>query len=270
MENAGIVVPSLTIHNDIGRGRDTAFAMEDVLAQLVRTQTQQAQSLVALQDAMTALGQHLMKPEKPTEPSKVLTKQGGEDDIEAYLEVFERTAGRERWPKAEWAGILAPSLTGEAQKACRDLALPDVNNYDVLKAAILAHYGHNLQTRAQRFHSWSYDSAAPVRPQVAALIRLTRGWLTTGDGPSALDRVVMDRCIRALPADAKRHASQSSPRTVDELIALLENHQVTTELMQGSRMENPRPSRSEPRQDKTEEGGCGRTESTPDHPDGAA
>uniref|UniRef100_A0A8D0A1J1 Uncharacterized protein n=1 Tax=Sander lucioperca TaxID=283035 RepID=A0A8D0A1J1_SANLU len=126
----------------------------------------------------------------------------------------------------------------------------DVNNYDALKAAILAHHGHNLQTRAQRFHSRIYDGV-PVRPQVAALMCLTRGWLTTRDGLPALDRIVMDRCIRALPADAKRHASQSSPQTVDELVALLENHQVTVELMQSSRIHVQRPSRSDPRGDKT-------------------
>ncbi|KAK9533242.1 hypothetical protein VZT92_008376 [Zoarces viviparus] len=49
--------------------------MENALAQLIYTQTQQAESLTALQDAMTTLGQHLIKPERPTEPSKVLTKQ---------------------------------------------------------------------------------------------------------------------------------------------------------------------------------------------------
>lgn len=215
--------------------------MEDALAQLVQTQTQQTQSLRALQDAMTTLGQHLMRPERLTEPSKVLTKQTGDDDIEAYLRVFERTAERERWPPAEWAGILAPFLTGDAQKACQDLGPSEVNNYDVLKATILAHYGHNLQTRAQQFHSWSYDATAPVRPQVATLMRLTRSWLTTGAGPSALDRVVMDHCVRALPRDAKLHASQSSPKTVDDLVDVLENHQVTVELMRSSRQEGNKP-----------------------------
>nr|XP_040058772.1 uncharacterized protein LOC120834693 isoform X2 [Gasterosteus aculeatus aculeatus] len=220
--------------------------MENALTQLIQTQTQQAQSLQALQDAITTLGQHLVKPERPTEPSKVLTKQTGEDDIEAYLEVFERTAERERWPRAQWAGILAPFLIGEAQKACRDLSPADVNQYGALKAAILAHYGHNLQTRAQQFHAWEYDATAPVRPQIATLMRLTRSWLTSGEGPPAIDRVAMDRCIRALPGGAKRHASQSCPETVDALVTLLENHQVTVQLMQSSRP----PSQSDPRRDR--------------------
>ena len=47
----------------------------------------------------------------------------------------------------------------------------------------------------------------------------------------------MDRCVRALPGDAKLHASRSSPKTVDDLVELLENHQVTVELMRSSRQE---------------------------------
>ena len=167
--------------------------MENAILHLVKNQAEQAKSLQALQDAMTKLGQTLTNAPPLTDPCKVLTKQTGEDDIEAYMDLFERIAGRTQWPRDQWAGILAPFLTGEAQKAYRDLPLTDVNDYDRLKQAILAHYGHNLQTRAQRFHSWVYDPAVPVRPQIAALMRLTRAWLISGEGPQAVDRVVLDR-----------------------------------------------------------------------------
>ncbi|KAJ8401511.1 hypothetical protein AAFF_G00384300 [Aldrovandia affinis] len=36
----------------------------------------------------------------------------------------------------------------------------------------------------------------------------------------------MDKCICALPNDAKRYAAQTSPTNLDGLIMLLENHQV--------------------------------------------
>ena len=221
--------------------------MEGLLNALVQAQSQQTQILQALQERLGQVCQTMVTTGRRTDPSKVLTKLTKEDDVEAYLEVFERTASREKWPQAEWAGILAPFLSGEAQRACRDLSGDDVNSYRALKVAILAHYGHNLQSRAQRFHAWTYDPTAPVRPQVAALVRLTKDWLTGGEGPTAIDRIVLDRCIRALPSDAKRHAANSSPGTVDALVGVLENHQVTTELMKTSRQENPRSMRVEPR-----------------------
>lgn len=141
-------------------------------------------------------------------------------------------------------------LTGEAQKACRDLSATDAANYGTLKASILAHYGCSLPARAQQFHAWGYDPTQPVRPQVATLARLMRSWLTSGDGPPAVDRIIMDRCVRALPNDAKRYAAQTSPNSLEGLITLLENHQVTVELMKTTRQENPRASRPDHRPER--------------------
>ena len=49
-----------------------------------------------------------------------------------------------------------------------------------------------------------------------------------------LDRLVMDRCIRALPPGAKRWASGNQPGSVNDLVKLLENHQVTQRLCGGT------------------------------------
>ena len=48
-------------------------------------------------------------------PTKRFTKMGPDDDIEACLEIFERTAARERWPADQWGYILTPFLTGRAE-----------------------------------------------------------------------------------------------------------------------------------------------------------
>jgi hypothetical protein len=74
--------------------------------------------------------------------------------VEAYLEVFERTARQESWPEDQWAHILSPFLTGPAQQASQDLARKRASQYSVLKQALLAYYGYSLAVRAQRFHEW--------------------------------------------------------------------------------------------------------------------
>ncbi|XP_072772650.1 uncharacterized protein [Nerophis lumbriciformis] len=171
---------------------------------------------------------------------QVLTKLSGEDDVEAYLELFERTAARKKWPVAEWGSILAPFLTGEAQRVCSDLALADAQDFKKLKKAILDSQRCSLPARAQQYHNWTFQPTQPPRQQVAALLRLTHRWLTTEGNPPSVDRLVIDRCIRALPPDARKYAAQVSPLTVEQLVALLENYQVSMERLRATRMETAR------------------------------
>ena len=173
-------------------------------------------------------------------PSEVLTKLSPDDDVEAYLNLFERTAARERWPLADWGSILASFLTGDAQRVCHDLALADARDFNKLKGAILASQGLSLPARAQRFHGWGIQVSLPPRPQLAALTRMTHSWLTSPGDTPLVERIVIDKCIRSLPPDARKYASQVSPTTVDALVALLENHQVSSEMLRFTRTEMPR------------------------------
>ncbi|XP_063281813.1 uncharacterized protein LOC134566029 [Pelobates fuscus] len=63
------------------------------------------------------------------------------DDMEAYLTTFERIATREEWPPGQWAGLLAPCLSGESEKVYDDLPLSQAQDYDRLKAEILTRLG---------------------------------------------------------------------------------------------------------------------------------
>ncbi|XP_061092802.1 uncharacterized protein LOC133125102 [Conger conger] len=204
--------------------------MEAVINELARSQR-------ALQEAVVELCRLSPRDRSRRTPRDVLMKMTGDDDVEAYLHVFERAAQREEWPQADWAAILAPFLTGEAQQAYRDMAQADAIDYLKLRKAILARYGFSLPARAQRYHDWSYDASQPARSQIAALTRLTKSWLAEEDGPPLLERVVLDRCTRALPKEAKRFVAQMGPTSVELLVGLLENHQVTQKMLQSDRTE---------------------------------
>ena len=64
-------------------------------AQTAAIQRETAESLALLREAVLRLTQHAVRDSPSAVPTSRLTKLGPEDDVEAYLEVFERTAQRE-------------------------------------------------------------------------------------------------------------------------------------------------------------------------------
>ena len=79
-----------------------------------------------------------------------LTKLGERDDIEAYLRTFERMMAVFEVERGQWSYMLAPQLTGKAQKAFAALEDGAAGDYDALKAAILKRYGINEEAYRQR------------------------------------------------------------------------------------------------------------------------
>ncbi|XP_058606792.1 uncharacterized protein LOC131524068 [Onychostoma macrolepis] len=56
-------------------------------------------------------------PDPRVRATQLLPKMTVHDDPEHFLQMFEAVALREDWPPEEWARIIAPLLTGEAQRA---------------------------------------------------------------------------------------------------------------------------------------------------------
>ena len=162
-----------------------------------------------------------------------LQKMTPADDVEAYMATFERVADREGWPKEQWAGLLAPFLTGEPQKAYFDLEPDKARDYETLKTEILARLGVTMAVRAQRVHRWSYSSGRPPRSQMFDLIHLTRKWLQpeTLTSPQIVERVVMDRYLRALPAALRKWVGQGDPNTAAQMVDLVERYSATEDLI---------------------------------------
>ena len=69
-----------------------------------------------------------------------LTKLTEGDNVEAYLTTFERTMTAYRVEQNWWSYMLAPQLTGKAQKEFSAMAVERAGDYSALKEAILLRY----------------------------------------------------------------------------------------------------------------------------------
>ena len=88
---------------------------------------------------------------KPRLPRPMLQKLTADDDIESYLQMFERVATQQNWPKDIWATQLARLLTGAALDAFTSVPSADSSRYEKVKAAILSRFEVNAETYRQRF-----------------------------------------------------------------------------------------------------------------------
>ncbi len=62
-----------------------------------------------------------------------VNKMGPQDDPEAFLDLFEKTAEACGWPQMNWPVRLIPLLSGEAQLAAQQLPVQNLLVYDDLK-----------------------------------------------------------------------------------------------------------------------------------------
>lgn len=73
-----------------------------------------------------------------------------EDNVEAFLEIFERVAEAAQCPRAQWLVVLGPYLMGDAQAAVKALSKEDAADYDRTKTAIFDRYTISPETHRQR------------------------------------------------------------------------------------------------------------------------
>ncbi|KAL1250905.1 hypothetical protein QQF64_018701 [Cirrhinus molitorella] len=177
---------------------------------------------------LAALRAAAAQPAPPPDPritvTQLLPKMTANDDVENYLQMFENVATREGWAREDWARLLAPLLTGEAQRPYFSLSADASEKYEELKQEILARMGLSPICAAQQFHEWEYKPRVPARAQAAELSRLAQHWLLAG-GPSATqvaERVVVDKLLRALPRTLRQAAGMRNPTTVGELVEAVE------------------------------------------------
>ncbi|KAH7953029.1 hypothetical protein HPB49_003698 [Dermacentor silvarum] len=73
------------------------------------------------------------------------------DDLDAYLQRFERVAESEEWPQNKWALSLSLCLTGEALAVISRLDSASASDYDQLMATLLLRFRYTAEGYREKF-----------------------------------------------------------------------------------------------------------------------
>ncbi|KAI2667414.1 Retrovirus-related Pol polyprotein from transposon 17.6 [Labeo rohita] len=155
---------------------EVSIRQQQIMEHIVTRQEKVEEDLVALR---LASAQRAPLPDPRVQATQLMSKLTSHDNIELFLQMFETLASREGWDRSEWAQLLGPLLTGEAQRAYFTLPRESADDYDALKREILGRL---------------------ARAQAAELARLTQHWLLD-ENPSAgqvAERVTVDHLLQAL------------------------------------------------------------------------
>ncbi|XP_077069902.1 uncharacterized protein LOC143722376 [Siphateles boraxobius] len=161
-------------------------------------------------------------------PHLPLNKMGPQDDAEAFLDLFERSAEAGGWPREQWPVRLIPLLIGVAQAVAQQLPVQNLLVFDDLKRAILQRVGRSPEQHRPRFRS--LDLCESGQPFVLAqqLRDSCRKWLLAegSDVREIIDRVVLEQFIRRLPRKTAVWVQCHRPASLDLAIQLAEHQLV--------------------------------------------
>ncbi|KAL0176818.1 hypothetical protein M9458_029148, partial [Cirrhinus mrigala] len=188
---------------------EVSIRQQQIVEHLATRQGRTEEQLAAIR---VPAAQHVPLPDPRAQATRLLPKMTAYNDVEAFLQVFESTATREGWAAEEWALALAPLLTGvflAATSRRRELRRSEAGN---------------SSSAWPRFHDWEYKARVPTRAQAAELARIAQHWLLEGEPTAAqvVERMVIDRLLRALPRSHRQAVGMRNPTTILELVEAIE------------------------------------------------
>ena len=150
------------------------------------------------------------------------------DDIDAYLERFERFATSQKWDVATWSFSLSPLLTGKALEVYSSLPIDDANTYDKLKTAILRRYQLTEEGFRLKFRNTRPDRFDTAKQFGAKLKRYFTRWIELSpaemDYEGLFDLCLCEQFMSQCDQELGVFLRERSPKDFEDMIALAETY----------------------------------------------
>lgn len=146
----------------------------------------------------------------------------GKDDMDAYLQRFERYAVAKSWKKEEWAINLSALLQGKGVAAYNRLSPPEANNYDALKPELLKAYQLTEDGFKEKFRSAKPECTESALQFLARTHDYLDRWVELSKTPKTFDGIVdlilREQFIGACSKDLSLFIRERHPKDSKEMI----------------------------------------------------
>nr|XP_037287184.1 uncharacterized protein LOC119180146 [Rhipicephalus microplus] len=182
------------------------------------------------------------------------------DDLDAYLQRFERVATCQGWPREKWALSLSLCMTGEALTVIGRLDPTAVLNYDQLKAALLQRFRYTAEGYREKFRKAKPEENETCLQYAARLSGYFDRWLEVGKTETSFaslrDLMISEQFMKGCSPALRIFLKERSCKTLSSLCETADNFmeaQALTNLGRERIPKDPGPSVSKPESAKKTE-----------------
>ena len=147
------------------------------------------------------------------------------DDIDVFIQKFERIATIQSWPHSEWATRLGTLLKGKAAEAYAQVPIDDACNYDKVKCALYNRFKVSAETCRIKFRSMKKEENETFSQFVNRLKYTLNRWITLSQTDKLKENVLEDLIIQEqlynmVTPDLDLFLRQNRPSNIDEAATL--------------------------------------------------
>ena len=178
------------------------------------------------QDLILSIVEKSTKPKeeatKPRLPKPTLQKMSEGENVENFLEMFEKVATQQQWPKDVWSTQLAGLLTGKALAAFANLP-KEKTDYESAKTAILRRYDVNAETYRQRFRNSKRRGDESFRELADRSLDLYKKWKESSE-MNVDEMVLLEQFLQSVPEDLRVWLKERKPTSLDKAAELADDY----------------------------------------------
>ena len=162
----------------------------------------------------------LVKPPKPT-----LQKVALSDDIESFIDLFERVATQQGWPTDAWPTQLAGLLLEDALDAFTSIPLSEANDYSKVRSAILSRYEVNAETYRLRFRDNMQKPSESYKMFISQLSDQLTRWIKATE-MDLQELILLEQFLKTLPRDLAVWLKEQKPACATKAAEMADDYEV--------------------------------------------